>query len=82
MVIEGSCHIWSLKVVERLCGDVFQVQVEWVGEPGRVEGKRKFFSKVLINKQHEVSVAVVGGPIPCRHPSGFEVGPLSLFRCA
>ena len=54
--------------------------MEWVGEPGRVEGKRKFFSKVLINKQHEVSLIVVGGLSPC----GFEVGhlTLSLSRCA
>ena len=53
-----------------------------MGEPGRVEGKRKFFSKVLINKQHKVSLTVVGSLFPGRHPSGFEVGHLALSRCA
>ena len=57
---------------------MFQVQVEWVGEPGRVEGKRKFFSKVLINKQHEVSLAVIDGPFPAVTPVGLK---WVLCRC-
>jgi len=31
-----------------------KIKVEWMGEPGRVEGRKRFYSKVLINKQHEV----------------------------
>lgn len=53
-----------------------QIKVEWVGEPGRVEGRKRFYSKVLINKQHEVC--------PCNEVALYYYGLGSLLllsRC-
>ncbi len=34
-----------------------QTKVEWVGKPGRVEGQRRFYSQVLINKEEVRTVS-------------------------